>query len=181
VVARRDRRSRFDGHEDGEMPLPERKSQRLEGYAYSSPGLYVVTIVANTRENWFGDVRGGVMHLNAAGEMVHRLWQLIPERFPSIQPDEIVVMPDHLHGILMLSYNLPEEKAPDLGSIVGAYKSSTTVEYGRGVKTHGWRAYPSQLWQRGFHDHIIRDDRYLERHRRYIAANPARWSEKHRS
>jgi len=152
----------------------------MEGYDYSSPGLNVVTIVANTREDWFGIVRDGMMHLNAAGEMIHRLWHALPERFPSIQPDELVVMPDHLHGILMLGYSQSEGKVPDLSSVVGAYKSMATVEDGRGVKTQGWRPYIGQMWQRGFHDHIIRDDRYLERHRQYIAGNPARCSEKHR-
>jgi REP element-mobilizing transposase RayT len=62
-----------------------------------------------------------------------------------------------------------------LGDVVGAFKSITTNEYIRGVKTLGWISFPGRLWQRNYYEHIIRDGASLDRIRRYIAGNPAQW------
>lgn len=60
--------------------------------------------------------------------------------------------------------------------IVGWFKTMTTNEYIRGVKTDGWSPFDGRVWQRTYHDRVIRDDGELERVRRYIAENPANWS-----
>ncbi len=79
-----------------------RRSIRMKGYDYRSAGVYFLTIVAQGRSLRFGDVDAGALHLNDAGEMVRRFWEQMPERFPSITMDQCVVMPNHIHGIVVI-------------------------------------------------------------------------------
>ena len=99
-------------------------------------------------------------------------------------------MPNHLHGIIMINQPTAEPTAestvaaqpvaaqPALGDIIGAYKSLTTVEYTRGVKTMKWTPFPRRLWQRNYYEHIIRnDDAFAKgRIRQYIIGNPGQWN-----
>ena len=80
-----------------------RRSIRLKGYDYSQAGAYFVTICTQDRECLFGDVVDGEMRLNDAGQMVHRIWNDLSVKYPDIEMDEFVVMPNHVHGIIMLS------------------------------------------------------------------------------
>ena len=82
--------------------LHHRRSIRLKGYDYSQAGAYFITIVTQGRLCLFGDVVDGEMHLNNAGKMVRRIWDGMPNRFPSIEMDEFVVMPNHVHGVIVL-------------------------------------------------------------------------------
>ena len=103
------------------------------------------------------------------------MWQALPGRFPRVTLDEFVVMHDHIHGILWLHGE--GIKSPSLGEIIGAYKSLTT---------RAWLAYnkkmsiavSSPLWQRGSHDHILRDERDLAQKRQYIRDNPLKQIER---
>lgn len=106
-------------------------------------------------------------------------WLDLPSRFPGIELDEFVVMPNHIHGILVLSSEGggPSTNLKTLSDVVGAYKSLATNAYIRGVKTQGWPTFRVRLFQVRFHDHIIRDEADLERIREYIALNPMRWDE----
>lgn len=156
-----------------------RKNLRLPGYDYSSPVCYVVTIRANSRFHWFGCVtNGGVIH-NDAGKKVTEVWHEIPTRFPTVGLDEMILMPDHLHGIIILGYNpqADRSKAPKLGRVIQAFKSITTNQYIVGVKSQQWPRFDQHLWQPRYYEHILRSDsdRELDRHRDYIAGNPARW------
>lgn len=172
-----------------------RHSIRFQGYDYSRSGAYFVTIVAQDRASLFGEVVEGEMRLNDAGRMIWSEWVILPERFPNVVLDEFVVMPNHVHGIivivndvgagLVLAPDVPAPHgatgattrvAPTLGDVVGAFKSRVTVEYIRGVKTLGWMAFNGRLWQRNYYEHIIRDEVSLNRIRRYIAENPQRWT-----
>jgi REP element-mobilizing transposase RayT len=90
-------------------------------------------------------------------------------------------MPDHLHGIIVLGYHPAAHHHPKLGAVIGAFKSISTRAYGHGVAHRDWPPYNKQLWQTGYNDHIIRTDGSLERHRKYIEANPARWIAKRKS
>jgi hypothetical protein len=83
-------------------------------------------------------------------------------------------MPNHLHGILILTHNGGAGEA-QLGEIVGEFKSIGTGAYIRGVRQRGWPAFDGQLWQRNYYEHVIRDDESLRRIREYIRWNPARW------
>ena len=80
-----------------------RRSVRLKGYDYSQPGAYFVTIVAQGRECVFGEVVDGEMHVNAAGEMVTTTWRDLPTRFPAVRLGAFVVMPNHVHGVIVLT------------------------------------------------------------------------------
>ncbi len=79
------------------------RSIRLKEYDYSQAGAYFVTICAQDRECFFGDVVAGDIRLNDAGQMVWDVWHKIPEHFPHADIDEFVVMPNHFHGIIVLS------------------------------------------------------------------------------
>ena len=79
-----------------------RRSIRLRNYDYASTGMYFVTICVQNRELLFGRIVEGTLQLNAAGQIVQTVWTSLPERFPHIEIDEFVVMPNHFHGILII-------------------------------------------------------------------------------
>jgi len=80
--------------------LRSRRSIRLKGYDYAEAGAYFVTIGAQNRECLFGAIVDGEMRVNDAGKMVERWWEELPHKFPSVELDEFVVMPNHFHGIV---------------------------------------------------------------------------------
>ena len=141
----------------------------------------------------FGDVVGGEMRVNGAGEMVWRVWDEMPGRFPSVEMDEFVVMPNHVHGVIVICQRLGAHFSPEaptgaptrgaptgggairLGDVVGAFKSLTTVEYGRCVRKMGWPPFDRRLWQRNYYERVIRDESELGRARAYIVDNPMEW------
>lgn len=205
-----------------------RRSIRLKGYDYSKSGAYFITIVTRNRACLFGKVVNGKIRLNDAGRMVATEWEMIPERFPTVALDAFIVMPNHVHGIIVITnaaivhdgangvndgennvndgennvgatlvvapYGLtpvpngttpvpdragtrpaPTVVAPTVGDVVGAFKSRVTVEYIRGIKTSGWTPFHRDLWQRNYYEHVIRNEDALNRIRKYITDNPARW------
>lgn len=171
-----------------------RRSIRLDGYDYSEPGAYFVTICLQQRKPLLGEVVGDNVRLNDAGLMVKRWWAELPGRSPMVDIDEYVVMPNHLHGIIVIARNpetaanvgaalrgRPEETghppggAPTLGDIVGWFKTMTTNEYVRAVRGCGWTPFPGRLWQRNYYEHIVRNRDDLDEIRQYIAGNAARW------
>ncbi len=83
--------------------LKHRRSIRLQGYDYADAGGYFVTICTQGRESLFGRVIDGKMHLNDAGRMVEQLWSSLPVRFPTVTLDVFIVMPNHFHGIVLLT------------------------------------------------------------------------------
>lgn len=169
-----------------------RRLLRLKGYDYTQTGAYFVTIVLQNRLCLFGDIVGTEMQLNQAGEIVCRIWETLPNRFPTITIDTFVVMPNHLHGIIIINQrpvpvgaglvpaqNVDAQSAdtlPALGDVIGAYKSLTTVEYTRGVKMMKWTPFYRRLWQRNYYEHIIRNDDSLNYIRQYIIDNPGQWA-----
>ena len=159
-------------------PTPDprhRRSIRLETYDYAQAGAYFVTIVTQDRACLFGQASDGAVDLSEAGQMVAAAWVALPTRFPTIDLDEFVVMPNHLHGIIVLSAPSPSGRSPTLGAVVGAFKSIVTVEYGRGVRSGRWPPFRGRLWQRNYYEHVIRGEAGLDRIRRYIDENPIRW------
>lgn len=151
---------------------------RLRGYDYATPGAYVVTLCTERRVCLFGDVADDEMRLSAAGQVIESWWGSIPRRFPRVELDVMIVMPNHVHGVIMILSTDPLEidpSTPKLSQIMRWFKTRTTNDYILGVRTEGWPRYPGKLWQTGFYDHIVRDEPTLERIRSYIAANPSRW------
>ncbi len=147
---------------------PNRQSSRLPTYDYSSAGAYFVTLCAAQRTPLFEHPE---LH-----RCLVEIWQHLPERFPGVELDEFIVMPDHIHFIIWLAG--PKENAPLLSRVVGAYKSLTTVAWLNYNKVQGTRC-PQHLWQRGYYDHVIRNDEDLERTRQYILDNPLKKQEEH--
>ncbi|MEM9162897.1 MAG: transposase [Cyanobacteria bacterium P01_F01_bin.4] len=178
-----------------------RRSIRLKGYDYASPGTYFVTICLQHRTCLLGNIINHQMQLNDAGQMVHDSWMALPWRFPQIILDAFVVMPNHFHGLITLqnlvgvplvdtldrlrncpiNRNVMVDKVPiegvRLGDIVGAFKSITTHVYTAGVKCHGWEPFQKRLWQRNYYEHIVRNETSLETLRRYVLNNPTMWIE----
>ncbi len=138
-----------------------------------------MTICVNGRLPLFGEIHDGEMHLNDAGRMLETQWNALPERFPNIEPDVFIAMPNHLHGILFLVgaplVGALSAAQPELGDVVGAFKSLTTNAYIHGVKNLAWMPFETRLWQRNYFERVIRSDRELLDTREYILGNPVRW------
>ena len=174
----------FDPHKH------HRQSNRLENYDYSSSGGYFVTICTQIHgRNWFGEITSQGMQCNAAGNMIMDSWNALPERF-NILLDEFIVMPDHVHGIIILpdlvgatlvvalQNNTDISRNPFLGDVVGGFKSITTNRYIKGVRELGWDSFEKRFWERDYYDHVVRGDAELLQIRKYILENPIRWQEK---
>ncbi len=152
--------------------------RRLRGFDYAGCGEYFVTTVTHRRECLFGTVVGSVMRRTSAGDAVHRAWLALPERYPFLSPDSFIVMPNHIHGILVFG---PEHVlARDgglltpgrvhLDRVMRAFKSTSAIAVNR---TLGRAGVP--LWQSGYFEHVVRNERALERIRGYIDGNPEAW------
>ena len=162
-----------------------RRSIRLQKYDYSSVGRYFLTLCTEHRIPFFGRITGETMTLNDAGEMVLSWLTKLPEKYPNVHCDEHVIMPNHFHGILSIS-GLPvaergenmvsplQNRRRGLGQYVSWFKRMTTA-YIRGVEQLDWKPFPGKLWQRNYWEHIVRDDDELNRIRKYIRNNPAKW------
>ncbi len=154
--------------------LPQRKNIRLQTRDYSNPGHYFVTICTRYHTYWLGDITNGQMNLNAAGEIVQAEWDKLPIRFPGLKLDQFIVMPNHLHGILVFTEHLRYKKLtqisrPTLSHIIDTFKGRMTYH----IRHAGGLA--EFEWQKSFYDEIIRDASMLRDIRRYIATNPQYW------
>jgi REP element-mobilizing transposase RayT len=163
-----------------------RRSSRLKGYDYSRAGAYLVTVCTQGRACLFGDVVGGEMRLNAAGRVVEQCWSNIPRHFSHVELDEFVVMPNHVHGIVVIIENVGATHASPLrwrrpthpagpkkrsiGAVVGSFKSAVTKRINELRNTPG-----TSIWQRNYYEHVMRDDASLCRIREYIVQNPLQW------
>jgi len=151
----------------------DRRSLRLRGYDYAKGGAYFVTICTQDRACIFGEAKAGSMRLNQSGQQIAMIWESLAERFSGVEIDLFVVMPNHLHGIVILTEG--GATGTGLSEVVGAFKSMTTVEYIRGVEAKGWPKFRGRLWQRNYYEHVVRDEIELNRLRQYIDDNPAQW------
>ena len=160
-----------------------RKSIRLKGYDYSQAGAYFITICTKGRKELLGAIRDGKMCSSAIGRIVQECWDVLPSHYPNVQLDAFVVMPDHAHGIIVILDDEPHRvreglrpstgktrNRPPLSEIVRAFKSFSARRINEQNGTAG-----QSFWQRGYYDHIIRNERSLERIREYISTNPSRW------
>ena len=207
-----------------------RRSIRLKGYDYSRPAWYYVTICAFERQFLFGEILRDQMHPSVMGEIARKCWNEIPQHFPRAALDVSVVMPNHLHGILIIGgetlvnavrtgtprrargagHGIPlqsQRRAAAFGQpvpgslavMLGQYKQAVTrrVEavngaadaaksYGHAVacpKGMPWNARTNarrkasaiNIWHKNYYEHIIQNERELNRIREYICTNPLRW------
>ena len=112
----------------------------------------------------------GVMRLSASGDIAYAHWQSIPEHYPAVDLDALVVMPNHMHGILFFQGENDQFKTL-LGRVMNAYKGAVTVQI------HAQQLFADIVWQGRYHDHIIRNEDSLNRIRYYVHNNPALWCE----
>ena len=166
---------------------PKRRcSLRLPGYDYSQPGAYFVTICTKNNSPQFGEIRGSARILNERGSIVEKVWIEIPDHFTNVTLDDFIVMPNHIHGILLLDEppdcrgtacrapTVEKFGKPTKGSlptIIRSFKSASTHLINRLDKRKG-----ISIWQRNYYEHIIRNEDSLNRIRRYIQENPIKWS-----
>ncbi len=178
-----------------------RRSIRLKGYDYTQPGAYFITVCTYMRECLFGEVVDGQMRLNAWGQIVEQCWREIPIHFPHVALDAFVVMPNHIHGIIVIGdvgathasplhqtsasplqptspSPLPPSHpvhptGPSQGSVGAIVGSFKSVTTRRINALRGTPGAP--VWQRNYYEHIIRNEPSLQRIREYIAMNPLRW------
>lgn len=153
--------------------FPQRKSPRLKGYDYSQSGAYFVTICTHQRQYLFGDIQNDAMHRNDLGRIADEELLLLPKRWQTVDIDLYVVMPNHIHAIIVLDTAETDGKnaVPTLGHVVGSYKAGVT----RLARRDG--LHEGLLWQTRYHDHIIRSEKSLNYIRQYVHHNPARWEE----
>jgi REP element-mobilizing transposase RayT len=141
---------------------PTRRSIRLQGFDYTQPGAYFVTICTHRRQPIFGWVREGAVGLNAVGAIVAEEWLRSAEIRAEVDLDEYIVMPNHLHGIVVIEKPVGREQ-----SYVGATGRSPLRRCGLELK----------VWQRNYYERVIRNDRELNAVRRNIQDNPRRWGQ----
>jgi putative transposase len=164
--------------------LHHRKSIRLKEYDYSSPGDYFITICTYDKQCILGDVVGEEMQLNQIGKTVAHCWEDIANHFENVELDEFIVMPNHLHGIIIITegrdlidqiptteQNFPLMKNPKqtLGKIIRYFKA-------RAAKLIHDNGHSEFQWQSRYYDRIIRNESELTNIRDYIINNPLKWS-----
>ena len=142
-----------------EERFPKRKNPRMVGYDYATPGYYFITICTHQKKCLFWTEH----RLNQLGRLVYDTVMQIPVHFPKNRVDSFVVMPNHLHMILVV-----EPGGVDTSVVVGSMKAYVTRQ--------ARRSFPGlRLWQTSYHDHGIRNRKQYETILRYIDTNPMRW------
>lgn len=181
-----------------------RRSIRLKGYDYSVAGAYFVTIVAWQREMLFGEIVNGGMKLNRYGYIVRDVWFDLKNHYRHVELGTFVIMPNHVHGILILvddgrgGSSITGGTNPSDDLIAGAEPRpiDQTRPYVKTKPRHGLpeivRAFKSfsarrinrlrrtngiPVWQRNYYEHIIRNDDDHDRIHRYIESNPSMWTD----
>jgi len=157
------------------------ESIRLPNYDYTSPGYYFVTICADNRNNYFGSIEDGVMQLSEFGKIAEFCWVEIPNHFKHAVLDEYIIMPNHIHAILILMDRKENSSGQaqeafgkpvvgSLGTILRSYKSAVTkMIHEKDIDS------PKKIWQKGYYDRILRSEKGLFNVRRYINHNPKNW------
>ena len=181
-----------------------RRSIRLPGYDYAQPGAYFITICTVGKRCLFGSANDGRVDLTDCGAIIEECWLAIPRHFPLVQLDEHVVMPNHLHGVILIShervdpcrgeafahqtddyrqageqmlrpYTPTDRPSGTSPNSLGAIIQNFKSVTARKInKTES--AHSGSVWQRNYYEHVIRDERSLDEIREYIAGNPWNWS-----
>ena len=192
----RDEHTRFDPQKH------HRKSIRLQRYDYGQAGVYFVTMVTYQRDCLFGEIQNGKMILSDFGIIADECWRAISKHFPNVELGVHVIMPNHVHGIIVI-------RNDELASNVGATQYDSDVGRGAALlrpyddnpNSHKINVKPGSLgaivrsyksavsyrinkeynatgvWQRNYYEHIIRDEKDLQNKTDYIEANPSLWDD----
>jgi putative transposase len=165
------------------------ESIRLPNRDYAANGWYFVTICTQQKIHYFGNIINTEMQRSPIGEIAQKFWAEIPHHFSFAYIDRYIIMPNHLHGIIIIdrppnqqptvetqNFASPEDRgnkfAPlkpgSLQAIIHAYKASVTRWCRKNQQEHF-------AWQPRFYEHIIRNDGFLDKIREYIVNNPSKW------
>ncbi len=163
-----------------------RRTTRLKGYDYSQAGYYFITICVQSHRCLLGENTDAGVKLTPIGEIVRDEWLDIPHYFNNVKLDSFIVMPNHIHGIIIIVgatfmvaqngnpgelYNKRAgmNPAPTLGEIIGSFKSRCVH------KCIQEKLNVYKFWQRNYYEHIIRNEEELYAIREYIQNNPMNW------
>ena len=169
------------------MQFPVRRSVRLKGFDYSQPSTYFLTVCTHDKRWIFGEVIGHEVALSRCGKIVSECWRSIPAHFPNVELAAHVVMPNHVHGVIIVKQRARTDRANEksdareprrigalppgsIPAIVRSFKSVTTR------RIHEAASRPHDVWQRGYYERIIRDDDEFRQICEYIRLNPANWA-----
>ena len=181
--------------------IHHRKSIRLKDYDYTSDGAYFMTVCTQHMEYMFGNIINGKMVLNPAGEMIRKWLFKLENKFKNILLDEYIIMPNHIHLIIFIMNVVvgvdlcvnPERgvkqnssciqdrhiglplRRNGVSQIIQWLKTMTTNEYIRNVKQNNWKPFDQKIWQRNYYDRIIRNEKELDKIKKYIFENPLKW------
>ncbi len=160
-------------------------SLRLQSWDYRCNGVYFITICCKDKAYYFGDIVDGKMHQSNIGVIADILWHEIKHHSQNIELDEFVVMPNHIHGILVINNSVEtlhdtslqqsktmsdiSPKANSISSIIRSYKPAVTK--------HAHRLGYEFKWQSRFYDHIIRNEVSLNQIQQYMINNPQNWKD----
>ena len=167
----------------------ERKYHRLRNWDYSSAGIYYITICCYEKHCYLGSIKNNNVILSEIGAISSSYWLEIPSHFPHAQLDEFIIMPNHIHGLIIIDNSLPDQNITIQNSetgpknkinrfsqpiknsvsvIINQYKSSVT----RWCNKNGFKNFQ---WQTRFYDEILHNEIALEKVREYIRNNPSNW------
>lgn len=177
--------------------IHHRRSIRLKDYDYDQPGAYFITICSQNRECLFGNIIQNQLQLNQYGQIIEQVWNYLPDQFPHLDIDAAVIMPNHFHGIVIItdtcrdlvskslskSLSRPQSKSDHqlterpfyeqktkLGKIIAYFKYQTTKFINQKRNSVGVK-----VWQSNYYEHIIRNEKTLAILQNYIIENPLRW------
>lgn len=159
------------------------KSTRLQDWNYSSEGFYFITICTHKRIPYFGEIVGGEIKLSEIGVVVKQYWNEIPMHYKNISLDKFTIMPNHIHGIIIINYNMPVETCHGMSLPTNAFSkpipgsiSMIICQYKSAVKRYcNKNNHPNFRWQPRFYESIIRNEKQLNIVRNYIVNNPMNW------
>ncbi len=185
--------------------IHHRRSIRLRDYDYTQQGAYFVTICVEHRECLLGEITDGIVTLSEIGDLVLACWNDIPNHFRHVELDEFMIMPNHVHGILVFTRDAYDTrkgealadasvnrvasvnanasplqnpnarpngtKPRSLNAVMQNFKSVSTRRVNQLQNNRG-----ASFWQRDYYEHIVRNERELERIREYIVNNPRNWA-----
>ncbi|MBQ7106208.1 MAG: transposase [Clostridia bacterium] len=158
------------------MELSQRRPTRLRNYDYSNTGYYFVTICTHNRKNLLSNIIVGeglpLPQLTIQGEIANKYILLVSKKYPSVKIDKYIIMPNHIHIIMCIDNNGRGNPSPTISNVIGWLKYNITKQINRKYNTIG-----TNVFQRSFHDHIIRDKNDYLKIWNYIDTNPQKWED----
>ncbi len=157
------------------MPFFSRKPQRLKDYDYSRNNAYFLTVCTQNKKHILGSVSDGKMILSEFGKQVDKRILNI-EKMYGVNIENYVIMPNHIHILLLIDgIGTTQGSFPTVSQIMQELKSVTTLDYINGVKSGLFEPFENKIWQKSFHDHIIRNKNDYLKIWEYIENNPFKW------